>query len=213
MGYNATEIMASNQSSININGTQYIVGLSSFPDVYPIDNLSFLLGTPNGPYTVFALGEIATMNAPPTTLSTFLEQFIYINNYAYGLCAIVTLMTVVSFTYIAASKISSPLSKLSKSTGKFLAGAKDSTGVQIALSQTEPKHQLKTLADNIVSILEHIEHQRQQNRPRNSAADRFEFPVNDCDTEFLTRMRSKALSLWEPVEHKLSSLRRSPEPP
>jgi len=68
--------------------------------------------TPTGPYTVFVLGEIDSMDAPRITLVTFLQQFSFICNYAYGLCAIVTLLTVVTFTYLAASKISSPLSKL-----------------------------------------------------------------------------------------------------
>lgn len=150
---NATELMANNQSTVVINGTKYMVGLSSFSNTYPIHDLTYLINTASGPYTVVVLGEINSMDAPPITLSTFLGRFAFICDYAYGLCAIVTLMTVVTFTYLAANNISSPLNKLSKNIGKFLEGTKNSTSVQVAMTQIEPKHQLKVLSDNTVSIL------------------------------------------------------------
>lgn len=210
--YNVTELMANNGSVITVNGTEYVVGLSSFPDKYPIDDLTYLLSTPTGPYTVFVLGEIGSMNTPPITLMNFLDRFSFICNYAYGLCAIVTLMTVITFAYVAANAISSPLSKLSKNVGKFLEDTKDATSIQVTMVQIEPKHQLKTLTNNIVSILEQIEQQRYNNRDVNLSTDLHEFPVNDCDSEFLKKMRSKALSVWPSVEEQLKKREAKRQP-
>jgi len=36
-------------------------------------------------------------------------------------------------------------------------GTKTATNVQVVMTQVEPKHQLKTLSENTVRILEHIE--------------------------------------------------------
>jgi hypothetical protein len=95
--------MTSNQSVMSIDGEQYMVGLTSFPDSYPINNITYLMTNTIGPYTIVVLSSISVMDVPSVTLTNFLDKFIYISNFSYSLCAIFTLLTVVSFTYIAAN--------------------------------------------------------------------------------------------------------------
>lgn len=95
------------------------------------------------------------MDLPSMTLSSFLEKYAYISNFPYALCAFLTVLTVISFSYIAANKIVYPLNKLAKAIVKFLNGS-NATEIQATLYKFEAKHQVKMLIDNVIGILEKI---------------------------------------------------------
>ena len=196
--------MEGDGSTLTIGESQYVVSTTSYPSSFGLGNAADLIVQEGGPYTIFLLSPISSMNLPSMTLSSFLEKYAYISNFPYALGAFLTVLTVISFSYIAANRIVYPLNKLTKAIGKFLSGT-NATEIQVTLYKFEAKFQVKMLIDNVIGILEKIEGQRDSNRHFNLNDETYDFPENDCDIDFLKKMRSKALDVWPEIEQGLKS--------
>lgn len=67
--------MASNMSTLKIDNTDYLVGITTFPGKFPITNLTSALESKDGPYSVLVLSRIKDMDNPSQTLVDFLDQY------------------------------------------------------------------------------------------------------------------------------------------
>lgn len=198
-----TTVMQSNQSTLNIAGTSYLVGISKMPGVFPINNLTATLASTAGPFSVLVLSPINDMDLPSRTLISFLDQYGEVSDMMFGICSAMAVMAVISFSYIAANLITFPLGRLCQGIKKFLSGD-DSTKVVVMLNEFKCDKQLRCLIKNATAIFERVEGEVERHQGENLEQETYEFPENPCDQEFLKLMRSPALRLWEPIEEKLS---------
>lgn len=154
--------MTHNLSRVWIQGNEYLVALTHFPMTFPINNLSAIFSDPTGPYTIMVLSPISSMSTPSDSYISFVSNYAYVVNFSFGMGSLITLMTALSFSFLAASILTYPLNKLTKGIKMFLTG-KNATSVAYMLNAFKSKYQIKKLISNTLGIMDGIEAQRDRN--------------------------------------------------
>lgn len=133
LSINIMLIMMSNTSTIVIDGMSYLVGISTFPGLFPINSLTATLASTSGPYSLIVMSPISIMDLPTETLVSYLDLYAYISDFMFAVCGAITVMAVISFSYIAANLITFPLNKLSRGIKNFFKGT-DSLTITVMLN-------------------------------------------------------------------------------